>query len=192
MKNVFKLLFFFIYIISIFSIKSYEFLGIFILINFTISKVLKTKFFGFLSSIKLIMILVIFTTIINIIFGNIEDGIVLGIRILIAYNFTYIFSTTFDILEFARTIEIILNPLYIFRINVKDISLIISIALCMIPILSKELEMTKNSLKSKGYKFKLNNLDLFIKPIMISILKKTDEFEKTLIAKAYQEEECKR
>ena len=135
----------------------------------------------------MIILLVIFPTIINIILGNIEDGIVLGIRIMIAYNFTYIFSTTFDILEFARTIEILLNPLFIFKINVKDISLIISIALCMIPILSKELEQTKDSLKSRGYKFKLNNLDLYIKPIMISILKKTDELEKTLIVKAYQE-----
>ena len=48
-----------------------------------------------------------------------------------------------------------------------------------------EFELTKNSLKSKGYKFKLNNLDLYIKPIMISILKKTDEFERTLIVKSY-------
>lgn len=99
-------------------------------------------------------------------------------RILIAYNFTYIFSVTFDILEFSRTVEIILNPLFFFKINVKDISLIISIALCMIPILSKELEKTKNSLKSKGYKFKLNNLDLYIKPIMISILKKQMNLKK--------------
>ena len=72
------------------------------------------------------------------IFGSIEDGIVLGIRILIAYNFTYIFSSTFDILEFAQTIELILKPLYFLKINVKDISLIISIALCMIPILKEE------------------------------------------------------
>lgn len=187
MKNVFKLLFFITYIIAIFSIRLNEFLGVFILVNFIVSKVLDSKFFGFLKSIKMIIVLVIFPTIINIILGNIEDGIVLGIRIMIAYNFTYIFSTTFDILEFARTIEILLNPLFIFKINVKDISLIISIALCMIPILSKELEQTKDSLKSKGYKFKLNNLDLYIKPIMISILKKTDELEKTLIVKAYKE-----
>lgn len=187
MKNVFKLLFFITYIIAIFSIRSYEFLGVFILVNFIVSKELDSKFFGFLNSIKTIIVLVIFPTIINIILGNIEDGIVLGIRIMIAYNFTYIFSTTYDILEFAQTVEIILNPLYIFKINVKNISLIISIALCMIPILSKELEQTKDSLKSKGYKFKLNNVDLYIKPIMISILKKTDELEKTLIVKGYQE-----
>ena len=187
MKNVFKLLFFVIYIIAIFSLKNYRILGIYIIINFVISKMLNAKFLAFLKNIKIIMILVIFTAIINIIFGSIEDGIVLGIRILIAYNFTYIFYTTFDILEFAQTIEIILKPLYIFKINVKDISLIISIALCMIPILSEELEQTKNSLKSKGYKFKLNNLDLYIKPIMISILKRTDELEKTLIVKGYQE-----
>ena len=98
MKNVFKLLFFVIYIIAIFSIRTYEILGIFILINFTISKILNTKFFAFLKNTKIIMILVIFTTIINIIFGSIEDGIVLGIRILIAYNFTYIFVTSFNIM----------------------------------------------------------------------------------------------
>lgn len=187
MKNVFKLLFFITYIISIFSVKNFEILVIYIIVNFIISKMLNTKFLGFLENIKILMILVIFTTIINMILGNIEDGIVLGTRILIAYNFTYIFSSTFDILEFAQTIEIILKPLYFFKINVKDISLIISIALCMIPILKEELEQTKNSLKSKGYKFKLSNLDLYIKPIMISILKRTDELEKTLIVKGYLE-----
>lgn len=187
MKNVFKLIFFVIYIIIIFSIGKHEILGLFILFNLLVSKILNANFFEFLKNLKLLMILVIFTTIINMIFGNIEEGIVLGMRILIAYNFTYLFSATFDILEFSRTVEIILNPLYFFKINVKDISLIISIALCMIPILSKELEQTKNSLKSKGYKLKLNNLDLYIKPIMISILKKTDELEKTLIVKGYQE-----
>ena len=92
MKNVFKLLFFVIYIIAIFSLKNYRILGIYIIINLVISKMLNAKFLAFLKNIKIIMILVIFTAIINIIFGSIEDGIVLGIRILIAYNFTYIFT----------------------------------------------------------------------------------------------------
>lgn len=187
MKNVFKLIFFVIYILAIFNIRNYETLGLFILFNFSISKILNTNFFEFLKNLRILILLVVFTTIINIIFGSIKEGIVLGLRILVAYNFTYIFSTTFDILEFAKTIELILKPLYFFKINVKDISLIVSIALCMVPILSKELEQTKTSLMSKGYKFKLSNLHLYIKPIMISILKKTAEFENTLIAKGYQE-----
>ena len=187
MKNVFKMLFFIIYIIAIFSIKNYEILIIYILINFIISKIVNVKFLGFLENIKTIMILVIFTTIVNMVFGSIEDGVILGMRILIAYNITYIFSNIFNISEISHTIEIILKPLYIFKINVKNISLIISIALCMIPILKEELEQTRNSLKSKGYKFKLNNLNLYIKPVIISILKRTDELEKTLIVKGYQE-----
>ena len=89
---MFKLLFFVTYIIAIFSIKNYEILAIYILVNFIISKMFNTKFWGFLENIKILMILVIFTTITNMILGSIEDGIVLGIRILIAYNFTYIFS----------------------------------------------------------------------------------------------------
>lgn len=187
MKNVFKLLLFIIYIVVIFSIKNYEIIAIYILINFIISKIVNVEFLGFLENIKTIMILVIFTTIVNMIFGSFKDGIILGTRILIAYNITYIFSNIFNILEISQTIEIMLKPLYIFKINVKNISLIISIALCMIPILKDELEQTKDSLKSKGYKFKLNNLNLYIKPVIISILKRTDELEKTLIVKGYQE-----
>lgn len=187
MRNVFKLIFFVIYTIVIFSLKDYRMFTIYILINFLVSKVFGVKFLGFLKNIKMIIILICFTTIINTVLKNIEEGIILGIRILIAYNFTYIFSTSFDISELAHTIEIILKPLYILKINVKDISMIISIALCMVPILSEELEQTKNSLEAKGYKFKINSLNLYIKPIMISILKRTDEIEKTLIAKGYQE-----
>lgn len=187
MRNTLKLIVFIIYIISIFSIKLHMIFIVYILINVIVSKILDAKFWGFLENIRTLLILVIFTTLINILFGSIEDGIVLGARMLIAYNITYIFSTTFNILELAQTIEIILKPLCIFKIDIKDISLIISIALCMIPILNEELKQTKNSLKSKGYKFKLNNLDLYIKPIIISILKRTDELEKTLIVKSYQE-----
>ncbi len=189
MKNVFKLLSFMVYIIVIFSIKDYKILAIYIIINFMISKIVNIRFLGFLENSKVIGILVIFTAIVNMIFGNIEDGIILGVRILIAYHITYIFSTTFNILELAQTIEIMLRPLYIFKINVKDISLMLSIALCMIPILKDELEQTRDSLKSKGYRLKINNLNLYIKPVIISILKRTDEIKETLMVKAYQEQE---
>lgn len=187
MKNVVKLLIFIIYIIIIFCIKNYNIFAIYILINFIISKALNTKFFGFLENIKVIAILVVFTSIVNIVFGSIEDGITLGLRILIAYNITYIFSTTFNILELAQTIQIILKPLEILKIDIKNISIIISISLCMIPILKDELEQTKNSLKSKGYKFNISNVNLYIKPVIISILRRTDEIEKTLIVRGYQE-----
>ena len=187
MKNLLKLILFVAYIIIIFSIKNYEVLVIYVGINFIISKIANVKFLGFLENIRTIMVLVIFTTLINIVFGSIEEGVILGIRILIAYNITYIFSNSFNILEISQTVEIILKPLCIFKINVKNIGLMISIALCMIPILKDELEQTKNSLKSKGYIFKINNLSLYIKPVIISILKRTDELEKTLIVKGYQE-----
>lgn len=187
MKNLLKLILFVTYIIIIFSIKNYEVLAIYVVINFIISKMANVKFLEFLKNIKTIMILVIFTALINIIFGSIKDGVILGLRILIAYNITYIFSNSFNILEISQTIEIMLKPLCIFKINVRNIGLMISIALCMIPILKDELEQTKNSLKSKGYMFRINNLSLYIKPVIISILKRTDELEKTLIVKGYQE-----
>lgn len=187
MRNILKLIFFIFYNIIIFNITNYKVLIVIIIINFIMSKILKANFFGFLKNIEIIILLVFFPAVINVILGSIEEGIILGIRILIAYNFTCIFSSTFNILDIIQTIEVFLKPLYIFKINVKNIGLIISIALCMIPVLIEEIEQTKSSLKSKGYKFKLNNLDLYIKPTIISVLRKTVEIEKTLIAKGYKE-----
>ena len=44
-----------------------------------------------------------------------------------------------------------------------------------------------NNIKSKGYKFKSDGLTVILKPIFISILKKTGEMEKNLLVKGYEE-----
>ena len=63
----------------------------------------------------------------------------------------------------------------------------VGIAISMIPILKDEIEQKNYSLKSKGYKFKSDGLTVMLKPIFISILKRTGEMEKSLLVKGYEE-----
>ena len=78
-------------------------------------------------------------------------------------------------------------PLKIFKVDSRKAGLVVGIAVSMIPVLKDEIEQKIYALNSKGYKFKLNELDIIFKPIFISILRRTGEIEKNLISKGYQE-----
>lgn len=86
-----------------------------------------------------------------------------------------------------KTLKIITKPLSIFKLNNKKVGLMVGIAISMIPILKDEIQQKIYALNSKGYKLKLNNLSIIFKPLFISILKRTNEIEKNLIARGYQE-----
>ena len=118
-----------------------------------------------------------------------QEAILITIRLILVCNISYIFSQTISYLEFAQIIEKIFSPLRIFKINPKDISLMITIALSFMPIIKDELFQTKNILKTKGINpTKINlikNMNLVFKPFFISILQRVNEIELTLKEKAY-------
>ena len=111
----------------------------------------------------------------------------MGVRIMICYHTTYLFSQTMTILQVADTIQKISMPLKLLKVNTKNIGIMISISICMLPILKKEMETLMQTMKAKGEQVKINNMAILMKPMLISILKKTGQIEKTLLAKAYEE-----
>ena len=58
----------------------------------------------------------------------------------------------------------------------------------MIPVLKDEIYAILHSIKAKGKLVKINNINIIIKPMLISILKRTSQIEKALIAKGYMED----
>ena len=54
-------------------------------------------------------------------------------------------------------------------------------------ILQQEINSVLNAIKAKGAKIKITNITLVLKPILISMIQRTGEIEKTLIAKGYSE-----
>ena len=81
-------------------------------------------------------------------------------------------------LEFVSVIQNMLYPLKIFKINPENIGMMMRIAFCVLPILKTEIEQKRYALKAKGMEPKLSNITIMIKPLLISILRRTNEMEK--------------
>ena len=186
MKNIVKFIIFIAYTIAIFQINNFFILCGLVCLNTMIALILKIRFKDFLHSLEIFLPFVLFTVIVNIIFANLQEGILIGIRILICYYITYLYAKTTTIFEIANTIEKIFYPLKLFKIDIKQIGMIVSIALCMIPVLKNEISTLVNTMESRGKKLQINHMIIILKPMFISILRKTNEMEKTLIGKGIQ------
>ncbi len=189
MKNIIKFLVFICYSILIFFINNYIVLGIITIINAILIVILKLNFKDVIKKLLKLFVFIGFTIIINIIVESIDYAILIAIKLLLICNITYIFSKTITYMEFAEVIEKIFYPLKIFKIDSKNVGLIICISIAFIPILQKELEELKNALKIKGFKINLinilKNINIISKPFFISILRKVNELENSLAIKGY-------
>ena len=185
-KDVFKFLSFLVDRIRIFCIKNHVLILALFIIDVIIFFICKLDFKNLLFNLKWASFIIAFTIIINIVFDSLYMGILFGIRLIICYFTTYIFSKNMKIFELAEVIEFLLYPLKIFKINSPDIAIVIWIAISMIPVLRSEIYSIKNNLISKGQRSGISFIKNACKPLIISILKKTDDMEKTLIAKAYK------
>lgn len=185
MKNLLKFILFILLTICIFFIKNYLLLLLLFVMNLLIIIKNKVSFYEYFKNFKILLPFLVFTLVFNIFFMNYKEAILIFFRIIICYFITYTYYKTTSDLEIAHTIEMFFYPLKLFKINTRNISLIISIALCMIPILKQEINAVQNALKSKGAKLKITNFTLILKPVLISIIKRTGEIEKALISKGY-------
>lgn len=191
MKNVIKLILFLAYTIGIFFIKNYIALGIIAIFNIIFMIVLKNNLKNAINSLIKLLPFVLFTVIVNLLFSDLEFSVLIGVRLILICNLSYIFSKTISYMELSEMIEKISYPLKIISINQKEIGLIVSIALSFVPILKDEILQIKNVLKVKGIKTTkfnlLKNSRLIFKPFFISIMQRLNEIEMSLKAKGYQE-----
>lgn len=183
MKNSLKFTFFMVYSIVIFFVENLALLLGLFLCNFLAIAVFKISLGKFMHHLKMLLPFAVFTALLNIIFGDLTLGILMAVRLLIAYQVTYIFSKTMTNLELASVIQNFAYPLRIFKINPEKIGLMVSIAFCVLPILKSEIEQKKYAVRAKG----ASNIFVMIEPIFISILRRTNEMEKALTAKGYEE-----
>ncbi|MDO5556362.1 MAG: energy-coupling factor transporter transmembrane component T [Clostridia bacterium] len=190
MKNTIKFVLFLIYTISIFFIKNYIALIVVALINISLIILLKINIKKIINNLLNLLPFILFTVIINIIFGGLQFAIEIGVKLFLVCNITLIFSKILSYSQFAEVIENIMFPLKIFNINPKEIGLMIIIALSFMPIVKNDLQQIKLSLESKGIRMKkvnlLKNAKLIFKPFFVSIFQRTSEIEYSLKAKGYQ------
>ena len=167
MKNVIKILLFLAYTVSIFLVKHDMFAVIVLGINLLFTLALKISIKEEIGNLLGVILFVIFTAAINIIVVDLKTGI----------SYT----------ELAEALEKIFSIFRFIKINPKNVSLMICIAITFIPTLKKQIKQVIDCLKSKGIKITPKTAGLIFEPVMISMLKRVEEIEGALKAKAYQE-----
>jgi energy-coupling factor transporter transmembrane protein EcfT len=191
MRNLIKFILFLIYSVGIFFIEDYIILALILIFNISLMIIAKISLKNALNNTIKLLPFILFTIVINIIFMDLKSSILIGIRLILIRNLTYIFSKNISYMEFAGVIEKMVYPLKIFGINPEEIGLIVIIALSFIPIIKNEFEQIRNVLKVKGIKpttfNMLKNLGLIFKPFLISVMQRINEIEMSLKAKGYQE-----
>lgn len=192
MKDLIKFILFILYTILIFLIQDYKIIAMIFAINILLMLIGKVNLKDAIKSIVKLLPFILIVVLLNIILMSREIAILIGIRLILVCNFTYTFTKNFTPRQLANSIEIILTPLKILKINTRDIGIMISIAVAFIPILKDEGYKIKNSLKSKGFNVNginmIKNINLILVPLIVSILKRVEYIENALKSKGYVSE----
>ncbi len=184
-----NLIFFFIYSILLFFVSNIYILGLVLLFNFIVSLILKITLKNHFKIIRKNLVFIMFIIICNLFFSNIHLALLVGIRLFLVIDYTYIMGCYFDSTKIRIAFKYLLYSLKLFKINIDNLTLIIAIALAFIPILVDEAQMIKLSLRSKGFEFNFKNLvtkpHIFVITFLNNLLDRLDELDKSLNTKAY-------
>lgn len=189
MKDLIKLLLFIFYTILIFLIEDYRAILVIFSINFILMLIGKINIKDAIKNIINLLPFILFVVLLDIILMSKEMAILIGIRLILVCNITYTFTKKFTPGQLSNSIEKLLTPLKIFKINTKDIGIMVSIAIAFVPILKDEGNKIKYSLKSKGFNTNginmIKNINLILVPLIVSILKRIEHIENALKSKGY-------
>ncbi len=187
MKNVIKIILFLVYTMSIFFIKHYQFPIIILGINMLLTLMLKISAKEEIRNIFSVIFFIFLTAVINMVVVDIKTGIMIGIKLILVCNITFIFSKQINYMELADALEKIFSIFKFLKINPRNISIMICIGITFIPTLKRQINQIYTSLIAKGVKLNIKNQGLMFQTLMISMLKRVGEIENSLKAKAYQE-----
>ena len=114
------------------------------------------------------------------------------LRIVMLLMISTLLSSSTTPSELTYALEFYLNPLKVFKINIYEIAIMVSIALRFIPTLLDEMERIKKAQTSRGIDFengkyldKLRGLTSLIIPLFISCFDKADELTNAMVARGY-------
>lgn len=189
MLYIIQFILFIAYTILVFFIKSYSLLGIVCAINIILMLLLRENFKRAIFAILKLMPFIAFTAGINMIISGINFGALIGIRLILVCNMTYIFAKKMTPHKLQYVIEVLLKPLKIFKIDSKEIGIIVCIGTTFIPIIQREIQEIKYALKAKGYEINFRNVirkpNYILVPLITMVIKKINDIEASLLSKGY-------
>ena len=209
MKDVAFGLFLIAYIVAIFLAKNFYGLAccfVVLALSIGFSRVPVLRVF---KAIKGILFLIVFTTLLNLLFYNGEtvyaewwiftitkEGILfsifLVIRLVLLITCSSLLTYTTTPVALTDGIESLLFPLTLIRFPVRELAQIMSIALRYIPILMDETERIMNAQKARGANFETGGLVSRVKavipvliPLLLSSFRRAEELGDAMEARCY-------
>lgn len=197
------------FIVAVFLVKSFYFLGFACCFAFLILATLfaKVPFLKVLKSIKTIIFFVVFSAVLQLFFnktgtplwengfittGGVYNALFIVVRITLVVLGASLLTLTTSPVEIADGIESLLTPLKLIKFPVHEFALIMSIALRFIPTLLAETDRIIMAQKARGADFESGNIFKRIKslipvliPLLISSFRRADELSDAMDARCY-------
>ena len=204
-----KILFLTAYIVAVFLGQNFYALGACALVFILTAIFSGVPFKSLLRSVKAILFLLVFMTVLNLFFYQGETilwewkfivitkeaiyyTIFLAARLFLLVLGSSLLTLTTTPVSLADGIESLLSPLKLIRFPVHELALIMSIALRFIPILTDETARIMNAQKARGADFETGGLIKRVKavlptliPLLISAFRRADELGDAMDARCY-------
>ncbi len=199
------------YIVAVFLVQSFHFLGFLACLFFVVlaTAFSKVSFFRVLKSVKGILIIIVLSAVLQIFFnsngdvvfewsfikitniGLLNAGFIVS-RITLIFLGTSILTLTTSPVEIADGIESLLAPFKFIKFPVHEFALIMSIALRYIPCLMDETDRIIKAQKARGADFESGNVFKRAKalipvlvPLLIGSFRRADELADAMDARCY-------
>ena len=204
-----KILLVIAYIVGVFLVKQFQFVGFgvcFLMVLFFVA-IAKVPFLKVLKSLKAIIFFVVFSSVLQIFFnksgtplwegGFITDqglltALFISCKIILVVLGASLLTLTTSPVELADGIEDLMYPLKLIRFPVHEFALIMSIALRFIPTLMEETDRIIKAQKARGADFDNGNLFKRAKalipvliPLLISSFRRADELADAMDSRCY-------
>lgn len=206
-----KLLLTLLFIVGIFFIKSYFGFMLTAVLLLAVILIARLPMVSVLKSIRGVLLVVLFTALINLFLGG-ENGsevywqwkfltitetsvhttIKLVLRLILLISGATLLSLTTTPVELADGVESLLTPLKLIRVPVRDIAMIMSIALRFIPTLFEETNKIVSAQKSRGASFDTGGPFARIKallpvliPLFVNSFRRADELAFAMDSRCY-------
>lgn len=182
MLAAFVLVVFVIYSTALFFITNW-----YVLLGLVMIELVIARFNQFLwKNLGFIIVVMLF----NLIYASPEMTVLFGVRLFLAVEATYIISRWFTPTEFARGFCILLSPLKLFHVDLKELELMLVVALTFVPILSRETKDVKQALRAKGFTFNFKNVltrpQIYVVAYINGMFDRIEAVELALRTKGYE------
>ena len=205
-----KLIMLIIYIVALFlavSWVSYSLMLVFLIICIAVSKIPGKSF---VHGLKPLLMILIFTALLNLFFTpgdtvlikfwgititleGVFRAILMLARILMLISGTFLLTYTTSPISLTDGLESLLSPLKVIKVPVHELSMMMCIALRFIPTLIEETDKIMSAQKARGADFESGKLMQRVKalipilvPLFVSAFRRADELATAMECRCYQ------